>query len=725
MPCHRLPPTAARRTVAMPAVLLLLSPIPIVHAGQAPATTTLDAVQVSGRAGPLQAPAGSASRLGLDVLDTPAAVTVVERDTLDARGVRTTQEALAAVPGLTAAAPPGQGNNVAWRGFSGSQVSQLFNGIDVQYASIAARPVDAWQYERIEAIGGPSSFLHGVGAVGGAINYVTRLASLGHDQARWRAAWGSHRDGTVAFGMNLRDAAARQALALDLSARDGDSWIDAQQRSALAAAGSWRVRLAPGLEHVLALEWQDEDVRRPYWGVPGEATGGRLRLDPALAARNYNVGDGRYAQDVRWVRSLLEWQRGDGDRVRNTVYHYDALRDYRNVESYRLAEGGVQRSGALLQRHDHEVWGNRSEWLHEGLLAGRPARWAVGAEAAWNRQTRFPLSLPGVVDTVPVDAVAPGRFLDVPGAELAYRPDRSNRLRSQAVYAENLTTLGAGVSLLAALRHERLQLEVRNHRAPGPGNPARFERRYRPTTGRLALEWAPAPNARAYVQASTAADPPAGVLSTASFAQLRDFDLSSGRQAELGAKLQSADGRSHATLAVYRIVRRNLAVADPDNPGQTLPVGRQSARGLELAFGWKPAQRLALDGNLAWVDARLDAFTETVAGQAVSRAGNRPPNIPARVGNLWLDWQLQPRWALGAGLRAVSARQADAANSLRVPGYATWDAHLRWRAGVRTELTLRGRNLGDRRYIAQALGGQMAWPGDPRSWELVLHQAFD
>src|SRR5690606_15648128 len=162
-----------------------------------------------------------------------------------------------------------------------------------------------------------------------------------------------------------------------------------------------------------------------------------------------------------------------------------------------------------------------------------------------------------------------------------------------------------------------------------------------------------------------------------------------------------------------------------DNPGQTLPVGRQSARGLELAFGWKPAQRLALDGNLAWVDARLDAFTETVAGQAVSRAGNRPPNIPARVGNLWLDWQLQPRWALGAGLRAGSARQADAANSLRAPGYATWDAHLRWRAGVRTELTLRGRNLGDRRYIAQALGGQMAWPGDPRSWELVLHQAFD
>ena len=65
-------------------------------------------------------------------------VTVIDRDTLDARGVRTTQEALAGIPGLTAASPPGNGNAVTYRGFSGSQITQLFNGIDVQYASIAA-----------------------------------------------------------------------------------------------------------------------------------------------------------------------------------------------------------------------------------------------------------------------------------------------------------------------------------------------------------------------------------------------------------------------------------------------------------------------------------------------------------------------------------------------------------------------------------------------------------
>ena len=723
-----LPPRAARH--APPVALILLCPVfactpPALAADASPAT--LDTVQVSGHASPLDADAGSASRLGLEVWEIPASVTVIDRASLDSRGVRTTQEALAGVPGLTVASPPGHGNAVTWRGFSSGQVSQLFNGIDVQYATIAARPVDAWQYERVEAIGGPSSFLHGVGALGGAINYVTRLASLERHSARWQASWGSHRDGTLAIGANLRDAVADQALAVDLSLRDGDSWVDAQSRSALAAAVSWRVRLAPELEHTLAVEFQDEDVQRPYWGTPVRRDGdGRLRLPAALVGRNYNVADGRYAQDVRWLRSLLEHDAGAGSRWRNTLYHYDALRDYRNVESYRIAAdgSGVQRSGALLQRHDQQVWGNRLEWLHEGRLAGLPTRWSVGVEASYNRQTRFPLSLPAPVDTVPFDAVAPGRFLDVPGAELAWRPDRTNRLHSQALYAENLTTLRPGLSLLSGVRHERVRLDVLNHRAASAANPARFQRRYAPTTGRVALDWAFAPGASVYLQASTAADPPAGVLSTASFGAVRDFDLSRGRQAELGAKFRNRDGSAWATLAAYRIVRRNLAVADPATPGQTLPVGRQSSRGIELAFGWRPLPALSVDGNLSRVDAHLDQFSETVAGVVVPRDGNTPANTPARVANLWLDWRIDPRLSAGAGLRAVSSRYADSGNTLRAAGYATWDAHLRWQAGAGTELELRGRNLADRRYIAHALGADMAYAGDPRSWELVLRRRF-
>ncbi len=694
--------------------------------GAEPRATTLDAVQVHGVGNELDQAAGTGTRLPLSVMETPASVTVVDRATLDARGVRTTQEALYAIPGLSVASPPGNGNAVTWRGFSGSQITQLFNGIDVQYASIAARPVDAWQYERVEAIGGPSSFLHGAGAVGGSIDYVTRLASLDGDDARWQASLGSFDDRMLAMGANLR-AGESNALRVDVSARDGDSAVDAQQRQALTAAASWLLQLSPTLRHTLALEHQQEDSDRPYWGTPvRQPISGRVSVLPATVGRNYNVGDGHYGQDVRWARSLLEWSPRESDTVRNTLYHYDALRDYRNVESYRLDAGNdaVVRSGALLQRHDQQLHGDRVEWAHDGRVGSLPSQWNTGVDVSYNRQTRFPLSLAGVIDTVPLDAVTPGGFLDVPGARIVYTPDRTNRLHTQAVFVENMTRLSPTLSLLTALRRDRIRLDVQNHRAVSATNPARFEREYTPTTGRAALDWAVRGRASVYAQVSTAADPPAGILSTANFATLRDFDLSTGRQGELGAKFQSRDGSGYATLAAYRIVRRNLAVADPANPGQTLPVGQQSSRGVEAAFAWRPLDALHVQGNVAWVDATLDDFHENVGGTVVSRAGNRPTNTPARVGNLWVDYAMSTRWSAGVDVRGVSSSYVDAANTLTTTGYVLWGAHVEWAWNDRTRVTLRGRNLADTTHVLYAPSNAMVYLGDPRSWELTIRQSF-
>ncbi|MFP3813498.1 hypothetical protein, partial [Bacillus sp. SIMBA_005] len=85
---------------------------------------------------------------------------------------------------------------------------------------------------------------------------------------------------------------------------------------------------------------------------------------PGTGTRNYNVDDGVYRQDVTWARSVLEWQASARGTLRQTLYRYDAQRDYRNVESYRLTPGAdaVIRSGVLQRRHVHAVAGNRLDW---------------------------------------------------------------------------------------------------------------------------------------------------------------------------------------------------------------------------------------------------------------------------------------------------------------------------------------------------------------------------
>lgn len=696
----------------------------------APATANaLDTVIVFGKRSPLETKASSGTRLDLSLMRTPATVSVVDRATLDERGIRSTQEALTGIAGATAATTPGTGNTVTYRGFGGNQITQLFNGIDVKYATIAARAVDTWQYERVEGIGGPSSFLYGAGAVGGSINYITSLARLDRPETRMQMRIGSFADATLAFGINWLpgNQQGKNALRLDNSLRKGGSAIEGTERNALATTASWLTQPSPDLTHTLAVEFQRERNDRPYWGTPAtQHPSGRLRTLPETRHRNYNVQDGYYGQKVLWARSLSEWTLDERNTFRNTVYHYNALRDYRNVENYTLVNDNtaVQRSGTLLQRHDQQVFGNRLEWAHAGKLGGLDSHWNAGLEWSFNRQTTFPLSLSGVVDTVPLDARTPGHFLDVPGTSLTYTPSRTNRLRTGALYVENLTELTPKLSLLTGLRHDRIALDVVNHRAVTATNPPRFQRTYRPTTGRAALNWAITPDASLYVQYSTAADPPAGALSTASFANLRDFDLSTGRQEEIGSKWQSADGRHHFTISGYRIVRRNLAVADPDNPGQTLPVGQQSSRGLELTFGWRPAPSLKVDGNLSWVRATLDDFHENDGARSVSRAGATPPNTPSRVGNVWVEYAFAPRWSIGVNGRGVSSRYVNAANTLSSAGYGIWGAQIAFEPSPGTQIRLQGRNLGDKPHAIYAFRNQMLYLGEPRNWELTVHHRF-
>src|SRR5690606_16302049 len=107
-------------------------------------------------------------------------------------------------------------------------------------------------------------------------------------------------------------------------------------------------------------------------------------------------------QRVQWLRSIAAWRAGDALQVKNTFYAYDALRDYRNVESYRFSASNtaVIRSNVLLQHHDQRVVGDRIEGIYKGGIAGRRSDWAFGLDVSINRQTRFPNSLPVTVGTV-------------------------------------------------------------------------------------------------------------------------------------------------------------------------------------------------------------------------------------------------------------------------------------------------------------------------------------
>lgn len=678
----------------------------------------------------LDTAADTGSRLGLTARQNPASVTVVDRSTIEARAAQDTQEILRSIPGVVAHNAPGS-MAAHYRGFTSNSVAQLYNGINPQYGS-ATRAVDSWIYDRVEAVGGASSFLFGAGGVGGTVNYLTKTAER-QDFSEGQIRLGSYDLKEVSLGLNRRIQTnstnqANQAsgpahfVRLDVNHRNAGSWTQGTKTQSTQLAASLLSDLGGGFSHTLAYEYQKDHVERPYWGTPVlNPAVGALQIDPATRFKNYNSADGMYEHRVQWLRSVSQWRVSEALQLKNTLYAYDALRDYRNVEIYTFNASNtlVTRSAPYLQRHDQELIGNRLEGTYHGTLAGKKSDWAFGLDVSVNRQTRYPQSLSGTVSVVNPYNFTTENFLDVPGISPVLRPDKDNKITTTALYVENRTAVAPALHLVSALRHERIGLDLVNRRTISATSPATYERNYHPTTGRLGVVWDIAPGANLYAQASNAADPPSGSLAAASFSDVRNnSELTTGRQLEIGSKWDFWSGKGSATVAAFDIQRKNVASQDPSNPNITVLVGEQSSKGIELAAGVRPHAQWQVQGNLSVIRARYDNFVQG----GVSRAGNVPALVPQRVANLWTSYAVTPEITASVGLRHVGKVYANAANSKFWPSYTLLDLGLAWKITPQATLSARLRNATDRIYAAETR--DQVYLGAPRTADVTLHVAF-
>jgi vitamin B12 transporter len=123
----------------------------------------------------------TATRVPTPVLDIPAGVSVIDRQTIEQRGYTTLTEALSAVPGIRVSQSGGPGGNasVFVRGTNSNAVLVLRDGMPLNDASDSSGAfnfgVDTLaDVERIEVIRGPMAALYGSGAIGGVINLISR-----------------------------------------------------------------------------------------------------------------------------------------------------------------------------------------------------------------------------------------------------------------------------------------------------------------------------------------------------------------------------------------------------------------------------------------------------------------------------------------------------------------------------------------------------------------------
>ncbi len=733
------------------ALIALLTLLPGALLAQQQITVTGE--RATAQALALDAAPATASTLGLSLRELPLSASVIDRGELDRRGARDALEATVTAVGVTGGILPGSNPRYAMRGFTDNNITLLRDGIRQNSIAQSSRPVDAFALDRIEVLKGPSSMMHGEGAVAGAVNHVSRAPSAtpATDALAATGPYGALRLGASTagpFGGETGPGAYRFTLA---TSRTGHGYAprSSARIESLGIAASWRFNAE--FTATLASDAQREDIDTwfglpvvydqaintltglPRTGAANTATDRLVnaRIEPATRRFNYNLADSYNEGHNRFTRLKLHWRANAQTTWRATLYEATHFLDWRNSENYVWNPGTqlVQRDLFYIRRDD-TLRGARLDVAWAGISAGRPLRLAAGAEAIHNRMqrgTRAAGALPAAVFNVPLDKPDSG---STPAAFAAFVPQADAVVKTDALFAEAAWDLLPTLKLVGGLRRDAIDVQ-RNDRLNAA---ASAQQTYAPTTGRIGAMWSVAPLTGLYASVATSADPVQQFVSLS--AAQAALTLQKGRQLELGIKHSSADRRWDATLAAYTIDKRDLLTTSLVGGVSTAQaVGGQRSRGVEAALAWRPDAAWSWLANAAWTKARFDDFAETVAnpqagtpGQPatvlIQRAGNTPSNVPRWTANLLAEWRVAPQWNLGATVQHVGERQANTANLIQLPAYTVFGASVAYTAGPWT-LGLRGRNLGDRLYADWAINqGLQQRVGEARSWEASVRGRF-
>lgn len=697
---------------------------------------------------PLDASTSTGSRLGLANRDLPVSVSVVTQEVIQLRGFRTGVEAAEGAVGMAGGTQYGSIPGFATRGFTANSVTVMRDGIRQNTGSQSSRTIDAFNLDRVEILKGPSSLMFGEGAIGGAVNYLSKAPDRTYRREAV-ASYGSFGSLRVGIGAGGPIVAGKLFARADFSYTERGGYVDrAYERYAgFSGALGWDV------SRTLKLTWFTtylEDWNESYYGNPviydavdrhDAATGTVTRLvakavsatdslvnprvDPTARRTNYNILDNYATSENSFNRLRAEWNPDANWEIRNEAYVATQLLKWRNLESnlWNPVAQLVDRSSFVHIYRDDLLTGNRLDVIHKGDIAGRANRLLVGFFIERNDLIRGGTPAGYATTLSSVSLLNPDVGIG-PGDANRFQKNNNVIIDTTAVYLENALDLTPSLKLIAGLRRDWISIDRTTFITPTAPVVTSYAKDYTPTTGRAGFVWSVNDQVNLYASYSHAAEPVTQLVSLT--ATQNDFALQKGRQFEVGAKGSLREGKVDFTVALYDIEKNDILTStlDPDTGLRiSQQVGAQVSQGAEFALAWSPTADWRLESNFAWTwTAAYEDFNENLGTGVISRAGNTPGNVPEIVASAYVSKTFGRHWRIGGGPRYVDRRAAGNSNLIWTPAYTTLEASVSYQ-NAGWSATLRGRNLLDEEYEEWATG-LLQRLADPISIELSLRRAF-
>ncbi|MDR2365679.1 MAG: TonB-dependent siderophore receptor [Zoogloeaceae bacterium] len=659
--------------------------------------------------------------------EIPQSVTVITKERIEDQGLRTVDEALNWIPGITLT--PNNTLETQYRSRTHS-LNATYDGVPA-YGSLNAFPqLDLAIYEQIEVLRGPAGLFQGTGGIGGTINLVRKRAKreFGASASIAAGSWDNYNTTADVTGPLNTSGSLRGRLVV--SGIDRKYFYDSTDTKKYLGYATLDWDITPATTLSLGFVSQESETRASSTGLPADSSTGKLLDLPrdtnlttkwsryewttkdytAELAHHFDSGwratakilrreqnsknhNGRQASSLNSVSKTLTYQSADTDGA----YERDAVDFYVSGpfrlfgQEHKLLLGYNRDRYLLHTEYGYPNGGGYTNGTIGGIPFGRPdlvpdfsevSYYLTGYETETIQSGFYGRLQLRLFD--PLVVIAGARISDyrarrrsvAPSAPTAWVTSADKTNDEVTPYAGLVFDVNKQVSLYAS--YSDIFIPLTSQKADG------------------------------------------SVL-----------EPEIGEQYEVGGKGEFFNGKLNATLAWFQINDKNRAYLDPDSPGGGtwwyLNAGKLETKGWEIELAGSPAPGWNLQGSYTRQKTRY------VKDSTASRVGGPlDAQDPEHMAKFWgaysFGGEILNGLTLGLGATYQSKTAAGTTGTARLRtqgGYTVANALLAYRLNKNLLLSLNVNNLFDKKYYTR-LGGTSVntFYGEPRNFLLTLRASY-
>ena len=647
----------------------------------------------------------SGTKTNTPIMETPQAVSVIGAEQIRDQKPNKLDEVLRYSAGVRAGTFGADTRNDWWliRGFKSDDVGLFLDGMQLFYTSYASWKLQTPNMERVEVLRGPSAVLYGGSSPSGIVNVISKMPPA--EPIRY-VETGVNNFGNAYVGFDVGGPVATQSGNGKLFYRvvgqvqNGPTQVNftPDNNYFIAPSVTWKPDADTTFTVLASASKQDTRGINflPYQGTVTNAPFGKIPT--SFFAGDPNVD--KFTREQEMLGYQFERNLNDDLTFRQNARFAHVDVTYRGY----VGNGWADVNTATLNRYNWYAKNTANQADLDNQLEYRfdtgPLKHTMlfGVDLKGYQIDDYQL-FGGGVPSISVFNPTYG-LSDIPFAGDPFRNFRITQ-KQAGTYLQDQMKLG-NFTLVLSGRNDWVET-TQDKRFTGAMVASRDDSRF---SGRAGLIYNFDNGIAPYVSYSTSYNPVIG-LNASNQLLLPE----TGKQAEVGLKVQPKGFDGYFTVSAFDLKRQNALTTDPSNSLLQNQTGEVTSRSIELEAVANVTKELKLIGAFT----SYHIFTSRDLDPTL--VGKTPTNTPSLLASGWADYTFKEGpltgFGFGGGVRYVGSSWADTANTLEVPAVVLGDLalHYEWQ-NWRTALNVI--NLTDKIYVASCASASSCFYGDRR-----------